>query len=80
MSRLESELLAAHGRSDHPALIALYTQAADASSTADSAAFFLTQAYVFALEAGHPDAGALHRRLILAGREQQLQPPSPPKR
>lgn len=80
MTTLEAELLAAHARSDHTALIALYAQAANAAATPDSAAFFLTHAYVFALETGHADAPALHQRLIDAGRDHPLHPPRPPKR
>ncbi len=80
MTDLNAALLAAHRADDRAALITLYAQAADAADTADAAAFFLTQAYVFALEAGHDDAPALHRRLLDAGREAPLGPALPPKR
>lgn len=80
MSALNDALLAAHARHDTGALIKLYTQAAEAAQTADSAAFYLTHAYVFALEAGHGDTAALRQRLIDAGREQPLLPANPPKR
>ena len=35
----------------------------------DAACFFLTHAYVFALEAGASEAGVLHARLKAQGRE-----------
>ncbi|WP_300029680.1 hypothetical protein [uncultured Roseobacter sp.] len=69
MKSLDARLIAAHERGDKKALVALYTTAADSAETADAAAFFLTHAYVFALEAGHPDADDLRRRLVEMGRE-----------
>ena len=70
MSDLETRLLEAHGRSDHPALVALYTEAADKTNDSDAAGFYLTHAYVFALELGHSQATQLHARLKDAGREE----------
>lgn len=70
MSDLEARLLAAHAAGDRPALIALYTEAADHAETEEAAAFYLTHAYVFALEIGAPDAAILRARLIGMGREQ----------
>ncbi|KIN60851.1 hypothetical protein Z945_1833 [Sulfitobacter noctilucae] len=69
---MDAALLEAHLADDCAALITLYTQAADVAENADAAAFFLTQAYVFALEAGHSDAPTLHRRLVTAGRDAPL--------
>lgn len=69
MSDLQSRLLRAHEAGDTCALIALYTEAADAAPDIDAACFFLTHAYVFALEAGDPRAQTLRQRLIDAGRE-----------
>ncbi|MFK7869494.1 MAG: hypothetical protein AB8B58_09665 [Roseobacter sp.] len=67
---LNARLLAAHAAGDQTALIALYTEAADAAPDEDTAAFFLTQAHVFALEAGHATAtDQLRARLIAMGRE-----------
>lgn len=65
---LNDQLLAAHAQSDHPALVGLYTQAADATDDIDTACFYLTHAYIFALELGHADTGALHKRLAVFGR------------
>ncbi|QUJ77496.1 hypothetical protein KDD17_05760 [Sulfitobacter albidus] len=66
---LDAALLAAHAAGDRAALIALYTQAADAAS-GDAAAFYLTHAMVFALEAGDPRADTLRARLLAEGREE----------
>lgn len=68
---LDADLLAAHAASDARALIGLYARAAkraEAGGADDPAAFFRTQAWVFALEAGDPRAAALHAALRAAGR------------
>jgi choline monooxygenase len=49
---LDAALLDAHARGDRAALIALYADAADAAMDPTARAFYLTHAYVFALEAG----------------------------
>ncbi len=67
---LDSRLIAAHAAFDNAALVRLYAQAADVSDSIDKACFFLTHAYIFALEAGHPDVPALHARLKAYGREE----------
>lgn len=69
MSDLDAAMIKAHNRADRAALIRLYTQAADLANSLDAACFFLTQAYVFALEAGADEAQALHARLVAHGRE-----------
>ena len=69
MSALDDGLLAAHAAGDRAALIRLYAQAADRATDPDAAGFYLTHAYVFALEAGAPQAAALHARLKAEGRE-----------
>ena len=68
-SGLHDRLLAAHAAGDRRTLIGLYTEAADGEQGEDARAFFLTQAYVLALEAGHPRAGPLRERLGAMGRE-----------
>ena len=68
MTDLDGRLLAAHARSDHRALVGLYAEAAETANDIDRACFFLTHAYVFALEQGHPDAPALRARLVAEGR------------
>lgn len=72
MSDLDDKLLKAHDRGDAQDLSALYTQAADRVADEDAQGFFLTHAYVFALEAGLPQAPALRRRLIAMRREAPL--------
>lgn len=69
MKNLDQHMIAAHEAHDLAALVQLYTQAADASNDLDAACFFLTHAYVFALEAGAPEARPLHARLKAEGRE-----------
>lgn len=69
MSDLDTRLLAAHGRGDRAALVALYAEAAEAAEEEQARCFYLTHAYVFALEAGHAQAPALRARLVAAGRE-----------
>jgi hypothetical protein len=65
---LDARLLAAHYAADGAALARLYAEAG-ARAEGDAAAFFLTHAYVFALEAGDARAGDLHARLVAMGRE-----------
>ena len=72
-AQLDAALLAAHAAGDGAALARLYTDAADMAKRAgdtDAACFFLTQAYVFALDFALPEAGALHARLLRHGREE----------
>lgn len=68
MTDLDDRLLAAHAADDRLALVTLYTEAADQAAETDAACFYLTQAYVFALEKGHPRAKHLHDRLAAYGR------------
>jgi hypothetical protein len=68
-SALDAALIAAHAAGDLSALVRLYAQAADGAEHGMAEAFFLTQAYVFALEAGSADAGPLLARLIDLGCE-----------
>lgn len=69
MSGLDARLLAAHARNDRRALIGLYTEAAAQANDETASGFYLTHAYVFALEAGAPEAAHLHARLVAMGRE-----------
>ncbi|WP_298678865.1 hypothetical protein [uncultured Lentibacter sp.] len=68
MSGLHERLLAAHERDDREALITLYTLAADHSNDLVERSFFLTHAFVFALEAGDARADHLRARLHEMGR------------
>jgi hypothetical protein len=67
---LDAALLAAHAADDRRALVRLYTEAAETAQSAEAAAFYLTHAYVFALDTGAPEAAALRDRLRAEGREE----------
>lgn len=70
---LNDALLDAHARCDGAALITLYTDAAQAALAQGqdvAADFYLTHAYVFALERGDDRAAHLHSRLKERGREE----------
>lgn len=69
MTDLDARLLAAHRMGDTAALIGLYAEAAETAPDANAAGFYLTHAYVFALEAGDHRAAALHAKLVASGRD-----------
>jgi len=71
MSDLDARLLAADAAGNLADLTGLYIEAADAAKDEAAAGFFLTQAYVFALEAGLPQAETLRTRLIAMGRDRR---------
>ncbi|MFA3916346.1 hypothetical protein [Ruegeria hyattellae] len=76
-SELDQQLLQAHAEGDKAALVRLYTRAADRSETGgdlDAACFYLTHAFVFALEIGAPEARELNARLVEKGRAHLLEP------
>ena len=50
-------------------VIGIYAQAADVVESIDAAAFYRTQAYILALEAGDPRATEFHSALKRDGRE-----------
>lgn len=68
MTTLDQALLDAHADDNAPALVQLYTQAADQAADAQAAGFYLTQAYVYALEHDDSTATSLFRRLKADGR------------
>ncbi|MEM9434103.1 MAG: hypothetical protein AAGA12_09285 [Pseudomonadota bacterium] len=68
MSDLENRLLAAHARHDKPELAKLYQEAAANTDDIGSQGFFLTQAYIFALDCGAPEASQLREKLSRMGR------------
>lgn len=68
MTSLQDRLLAAHARDDRTALVGLYTEAAETAGNLDASCFFLTHAYIYALEIGDPAAKALYLRLKVHGR------------
>ncbi len=69
---MDDRVLAAHRQGDLVDLARLYEIAADrrwAAGDTDAMCFFLTQAWVFALEAGDADLIVrLHNRLVAEGR------------
>lgn len=65
---LEARLLEAHAAGDGPALVQLYREAADQAADPDAAAFFLTHAWIWALDTGSPDEPVLRQRLSDLGR------------
>lgn len=66
---LDAQLLDAHARDDRPALVALYRQAAELARSDTAKYFYLTHAYIFALETNHPLTSDLYTELRAAGRE-----------
>ena len=68
MTSLQDRLLDAHAQGDQMALVALYTEAADSNDVVDAACFYLTHAYIFALELGDPASETLFARLKVHGR------------
>lgn len=74
---LHAAILAAHAHHDLEQLVELYAIAADSKERegdVDAACFFLTQAFVFALETGISRAHELNRRLVAYGRAWPLEP------
>ena len=67
---LDERLLAAHERSDLESLTTLYSEAAEAAEDLEARCFYLTHAYVFALEIGDDRAKELRARLVGYGREE----------
>lgn len=75
MAALDRELLTAHAERDAETLVRLYTLAGDEREKAndlDAAYFYLTHAFVFALESGAPEANHLNARLYDQGRAHRL--------
>ena len=71
MSELDDALLAAHAIRDNSTLVRMYRQAGEAvlETNEVQGCFYLTQAYVFALEAGMEGAEDLRAVLSERGRE-----------
>ena len=68
-SDLQTRLLAAHQAADNAALVTLYQEAAQHAASETAEAFYLTHAYVFALEIGAPAAAEIKARLVAMGRD-----------
>ncbi len=64
-------MLAAHERSDKGALVDIYIEIADRAAQSqdiDAECFFLTHAWIFALDSDHPLRDDLQKRLSAHGR------------
>ncbi|MFK7875436.1 MAG: hypothetical protein AB8B71_06600 [Paracoccaceae bacterium] len=66
---LDAALLAAHSARDTHQLVSLYVAAADSAQHDTARKFYLTHAYVFALETDHPKTGAIRDQLVVLGSE-----------
>ncbi len=70
---LDAALLRAHEQNDMEQLVILYRQAGLSCldvNDVDAGCFYLTHAYIFALETGTPKADELHEILVAYGREE----------
>ena len=70
--KLDQRLIAANLANDNIELIALYQHAAEiseAKGAVDETCFFLTQAYVFALQEGSPQSRQIKEKLVAHARE-----------
>ncbi|MEM9754949.1 MAG: hypothetical protein AAF914_03095 [Pseudomonadota bacterium] len=66
-AEIDAALLAAHEAGDPRVIGRCYADAAAVTNDPGEIAFFLTHAYIFALEAGAPEAAGLRARLIALG-------------
>lgn len=66
---LDKRLLAAHAARDKSALVSLYAEAAATASDDTARGFYMTHAYVYALEIGDARATELHKNLKAMKRE-----------
>ncbi|MBF9044986.1 hypothetical protein HKCCE4037_16710 [Rhodobacterales bacterium HKCCE4037] len=64
---LDQALLAAHAAKDRSSLVTLYAEAA--AGAPEAQAFYLTHAFVFALESGDIRAPDLRAQLVALGAE-----------
>ena len=69
MRDLDEQLLAAHEANDLNLLVDLYQQAAKTAEDDEAKYFYLTHAYIFALDVHHDDREKLKASLVSAGRE-----------
>jgi len=71
--RLSTEVLAAQACGDHAQLVQIYGTLGHAELALGhelEGAYFLTQAYVYALEGGLPEQHDIHKTLVAYGREE----------
>ncbi len=65
----DTRLAEALALGDTAAIVKVYEEAAEAQGNDQASAFFLTQAYIHAVEAGLPEARNLRAKLVKMGRE-----------
>ena len=73
LAELEQALLLAHQNRDQEALVMLYQNGGQTflrQGNIDAGCFYLTHAYIYALEAGHAAAAELRDILVSYGREE----------
>jgi len=73
LADLDAALLSAHHLNDREALVALYQKAGQtclSQNQVDAGCFYLTHAYIYALEQGQAEAADIHALLVLHGREE----------
>ena len=73
LAALDAALLQAHAKYDLDGLVALYQKAGLSrieANDVDVGCFYLTHAYIFALEAGTSKACEIHKVLVSYGREE----------
>jgi len=71
LQTVEKALLLAHEQNNYSDLVTYYSKAAtlmENQGDIDAACFYLTQAYVYAMECGSDQAQELHNRLAKHGR------------
>ncbi|MFT5159018.1 MAG: hypothetical protein ACI9ZD_000615 [Paracoccaceae bacterium] len=70
---LNEQLFAAHAENDKTKLVALYRLAGEmmiSHNDINAASFYLTHAYIFALDVGDKAAPEIHKMLVGFGREE----------
>lgn len=70
---LDRAILAAHAAKDIAALVPLYRQAGETmikGGNLNAGCFFLTHAYIYALDCGDDAAPEIHQTLVAYGREE----------
>ncbi len=72
LDEIDKALLGAHATGDKPSLVNLYRAAGNHMlrlGALDAGCFYLTQAYIFALDCGDDQAHEIHKILVAHGRE-----------
>jgi hypothetical protein len=73
LDQINADLLVAHAVGDKPALVRLYRSAGDhmlSLGNIDAGCFYLTHAYIFALDCDDESVAKIHQILVAHGREE----------